>query len=898
MKKLLKLVLIAFCLVVGFGTLTTGFLLTNNFNEGQSLLTKAENDEISSEAASESYFKIDSSGTITAYTGTYTNLEVPGTIDGITVKAIGANVFKSNSVLQTVVLPTSCTSIGTSAFQGCTTLTKITANGVTSIGSNAFAKINYNSATALTTFVGTALKSVGSSAFSSCSQLTSINLSGVTTIGSSAFSNCTKLASINLSSVQTIGDSAFWCNYALTTVSIPSSCTSIGTNAFSYCHALTSISVNSSNQYYYADGSALYGKGVIIAFARGKDYSTGSGYTCKSSVTIGGSTYTITTINAYAFQSSKFYTISLPTSLKTIGEFAFYGCSNLTSFTIPKTVTSMSGSSFSGCSNLSSVHVEGGSLSYYSDNGRAIYSSFGELVLYAKASVDASGNYAYTVIDYIPPEVVGTQLEIEITSIGASAFYGSKIESVTLPASCATIKTEAFESCTSLVYINAPGVVTLSGGYCFAYCYSLESLKTQSASGTTGAFFPVLTTLASDSFKSCIGLKTVSLTTAITSIPNYCFQSCSVLNYIYAKNVTSVSTYSFESCSKLPFLTSDETGATIATSGGFFPALTTMSNSYNFQNCDGLTYVDLPTLKTLGTGTFYSCDYLESVKLTNSSLQSISTQGFYSCVSLKYVYAPNVTSVSTNAFTSCQALETVTSESGGDSATSGGWFPALTTVGGSAFYDCDGLTSVYSTKISSLGTSSFENCNYLTSVKLTSSSLSQVSTECFADCTRLNYFYAPNVTSVNTSAFYNCDALKTVTSESGGASATSGGWFPALTTVGAFAFYDCDKLETVYSDIIYSLADSSFASCDKLNDVDLLNNSLTTISSSCFKDCINLINVYCPNVVIIGQNAFQNCSSINLVTTGEGSSFSAIFPKLKTRGVMAFYNFLMCFCLL
>ena len=90
--------------------------------------------------------------------------------------------------------------------------------------------------------------SIGSSAFMSCSSLTSIEIpSGVTSIGDLAFSDCSSLTSIEIpSGVTSIGYYAFYGCSSLTSIEIPSSVTSIGSNAFKNCSGLTSIEIPSS----------------------------------------------------------------------------------------------------------------------------------------------------------------------------------------------------------------------------------------------------------------------------------------------------------------------------------------------------------------------------------------------------------------------------------------------------------------------------------------------------------------------------------------------------------------------------------------------------------------------------------------------------------------------------
>ena len=113
------------------------------------------------------------------------------------------------------------------------------------------------------TLGGKVVTSIGASAFSGCSGLTSVTIpDSVTSIGSYAFRNCSGLTSVAIpDSVTSIPDYAF-CNCSgLTSVTIPNSVTSLGREAFSGCSSLTSISIPESVTYFGAscfEGCPVY----------------------------------------------------------------------------------------------------------------------------------------------------------------------------------------------------------------------------------------------------------------------------------------------------------------------------------------------------------------------------------------------------------------------------------------------------------------------------------------------------------------------------------------------------------------------------------------------------------------------------------------------------------------
>ena len=261
------------------------------------------------------------------------------------VTSIGGSAFRGCSGLTSVTIPNSVTSIGNLGFNGCDGLQKVIVKDIT-----AWCKIKFSDNPL---FYAKHLYSDENT------EITNLEIPDeVTEIGEYAFKGCSGLTSVTIgNSVTSIGYCAFQYCYGLTSVTIPNSVTSIGSYAFSECSGLTSVTIPNS----------------------------------------------VTSIGNYAFSSCSGLTnVTIPNSVTSIGEFAFYGCSGLTNVTIPNSVTSIGNGAFMSCSCLTSVTIPN-----------------------------------------------------SVTSIGSNAFWScSGLTSFTIPNSVTSIGSNAFYNCTGLTSIT------------------------------------------------------------------------------------------------------------------------------------------------------------------------------------------------------------------------------------------------------------------------------------------------------------------------------------------------------------------------------------------------------------------------------------------------------------
>ena len=443
-----------------------------------------------------------------------------------------------SSSINEVVIGEGVTSIGSSAFAGCSSLTGVTIpNGVTSIGN---------------------------AAFSGCSSLTGINIpNSVTSIGSSAFYGCTGLTAVHIS------DLAAWCGIAFgsnnanplyyakalylnnelqTNIVIPENITALGNYTFAGVNEIFTLEATappavtsntfSSNASFVVPVSALdtykndanwatYASNIVSA-----DYAIlslditaeeGASALLKEigdantasvcNLTIKGSINSYDVIilrdkmpnlrhldisEAAVVASSKAFYGTSCTGENDLGNDAFRKLSNLLSVKLPKDLVRIGNYMFSDCGGLKTVTM-----------GNSV-KSIGE-----SAFSGCSG-------------LTGVTIPNSVTSIGGYAFSNCDgLTSVTIPNSVTSIGGSAFYSCGALANVAMGNSVKSIGSHAFYYCGALKEIKLP----------PTLQTIGSSAFYGCSALAEVRLPSSILSVAGYAFDGCNAIKNVYTYTI-------------------------------------------------------------------------------------------------------------------------------------------------------------------------------------------------------------------------------------------------------------------------------------------------------------------------------------------------------------------------
>ena len=371
------------------------------------------------------------------------NIDIPDSVTNITTLAF----YRCNGLVS-VQVPGSVTAIKNGTFRECNNLKKVILNeGVAKIEGSAFVFCSSLEQIKLPQ----SLMSIGSGAFDNCTSLISVELPDNAIISSNTFRGCKNLSKIVLSDTNNnyIVKNGILYNKAMTSaiycipasgveeisiedgvttidsnlqfsvnvkkINISRSVTKINTAAFMYCYDLQSIKVDSENGKYMSEKGILYNKDMtrILCYPAG-------------------------------IKDTEFF---VPDTVKTIGDFAFYGTKALESINIPDSVTNIGTDAFGECSGLKEVVIPDS------------VTSMGEAVFYKCTSLEK------------------VKLSVNITSPNPAVFqYCSSLKEVVLPESMKFISFFMFSHCKEITNIVLPDTLTSVLGSAFQNCDNLKNI--------------------------------------------------------------------------------------------------------------------------------------------------------------------------------------------------------------------------------------------------------------------------------------------------------------------------------------------------------------------------------------------------------------------------------------
>lgn len=698
---------------------------------------------------------------------------------------------------------------------------------------------------------------------------------GITTIGDQAFLGCISLISLTIpSNVTSIGAQAFFGCTSLTNLTIPSSVTSISAQAFNYCSDLTSIIVEEENTVFDSRDNC----NAIINKVDNKLL-----YGCMNTI--------------------------IPNSVASIGEFAFFGCSNLTSITIPSSVKTIYSYAFNDCRNLSSLTIDNGLTSIG-------ISSF----------IDCK-----SLTEIVFPNT--------LVSIGESAFWRCGFTSVTIPANLSSLGNALFVGCDNLdqIQVSTDNLnYTSEDGVLFNKDKSELICFPMGKKSSDYSIPNSVTKIAPFAFHNCTNLASVQVSDCLQTIGNSAFGECTSLeSIVIPRSVQSIGSFAFSNCKALTSVTSELATPFDIEEDVFFgntssnPAMnvdiystatlyvpTGLKSLYQsktgWSNFDNIEELDIdPTKQTIHVATAgtlpdlisesekYTIEeltltgYLNGTdfrllrdmcgnnylgKITEGKLRNLDLSGVKIIAGGEKYLDTNVISLKNNSgyggsfhlnvsqnnvfpenvFTGCTLFSLILPNS-------------ITKIGSMAFHYCSGLTSVtIPNSVENIGHCAFWYCDKLVSLTIPNS-VTIIEGQAFEGCAGITSITIPNsVTSIGYCAFSKCSSLSSIIVESDNSIYDSRNDCNAIIETATNTLVQGCKNTTIPNSVV-SVGSNAFEGCTDLISI-TIPNSVTSIGEASFFNS-GLKSITIPNSVTkIDRAAFSNCSRLTSIVVESGNS--------------------------
>ena len=566
----------------------------------------------------------------------------------------------------------------------------------------------------------------------------------------------------------------------------------------------------------------------------------------------------VTSIGDFAFfYCSSLTSIEIPSGVTSIGKNAFQYCSSLTSIEIPESVISIGNNTFEHCSSLTNITIPGSVTSI----GMSAFSDCSSLAsITIPESVTSIGNYAF----YNCTGLTSITIPKSVTSIGSNVFGGCTVLTEVLLENGSTLtsgqlgvdasKIATYWNEDNLTWtLTADGTMTISGkgamkedyNTYYSPAYDNENIKKV-------VIEDGVTSIGEYAFSGCRSLTDITIPGSVTSIGDSAFEWCTGLTSIeIPEGVTSIGEFVFFSCYKLTevFL---ENGSKL-TSGNLGVDESIIGTYWNEGDLTWTLTAD-GTMTISGSGAMKDYSY-DSPACDNSNIK-------------KVVIEEDVTSIGNGAFSGCSSLTGITIPS------------SVTSIGESAFESCTDLTSITIPKsVTSIGSNVFGGCTALTEVlleggsTLTSENFGEVANKVVTRWNEDNLTWTLTADGTLTisgtgamkeygagssPAAQKKDSVKKVVIEDG------------ITNIVDFAFFDCTVLESIeIPGSVASIGNFAFCSCIRLTDI-TIPGSVTSIGDYAFFECSSLTGITIPSsVTSIGNNVFRDCSSLTSITIPE-----------------------------
>lgn len=523
--------------------------------------------------------------------------------------------------------------------------------------------------------------------------------------------------------------------------------------------------------------------------------------------------------------------------MEVIPPYICYRIENLKSISIPSSVTRIEQFAFAYCGNMETVKLPD-ELTYLGP-GAFYGTTINELTI--PKGTEHSTIYSNNINYYALTKAVIKNLSFAdgTTYIPSRFCYMSYVENVSIPDTVTEIGDGAFRSC-SIAEISLPDSIKRIGAEAFYYCYNLK--KCELGNGVTE--------VGTNAFYRCGMLTELNLPSTVTTLGDYIIRETAIREFTVPKSVTTCSTNgSLTRCSTLEkvifedgikeipaYICRDTSIASVE-----IPASVTKVGAYAFYNCQQLELTELTNqIQEIGSGAFERCFSITEFKLP-SSLETMGAN-IFSNTPIEIIIVPkkvkNIMLEGTNGpFSGCTTLRHVTLQYG------------TLAIPEYMFYGSTIKTVTIPDSVVSIGKCAFQGSG-LTNITIPDSVV--FIGECtFQDTALKNVILPDSLKKIGDSAFWNCTQLESAELSSN------------LTIIPHCLFYKCSSLKSiVIPEGVTEIQSSAFWCCESLKSC-IFPESLTGIGRFAFDSCVSLTTCDLPeNLIYLDGGAFRDCKSL------------------------------------